>query len=194
MATHSNVLAWRIPGMAEPDGLPSMGSHRIRHDWSDLAAVTAARSCAVIFAGSGLSSHKSDAVMLTPLNKGETKAPWAQVRPCNYLITKVICSSVLLTRLPRCLSGKESTCQGRRGGFDPWIGRIPWRTKWQPTLVFLPGESLRQRNLAGYSPQGSQDWAQMYTRPFKWQSWYVNSSMGVGLVGTLFYLLILKQF
>ena len=38
MATHSSVLAWRIPGMGEPDGLPSMGSHRVGHDWSDLAA------------------------------------------------------------------------------------------------------------------------------------------------------------
>ena len=42
MATHSSVLAWRIPGTGEPDGLPSMGSHRVRHDWSDLAAVAAA--------------------------------------------------------------------------------------------------------------------------------------------------------
>ena len=38
MATHSSVLAWRIPGMGEPGGLPSMGSHRVRHDCSDLAA------------------------------------------------------------------------------------------------------------------------------------------------------------
>ena len=38
MATHSSVLAWRIPGMAEPGGLPSMESHRVGHDWSDLAA------------------------------------------------------------------------------------------------------------------------------------------------------------
>ena len=38
MATHSNVLVWRIPGAAEPDMLPSVGSHRVRHDWSDLAA------------------------------------------------------------------------------------------------------------------------------------------------------------
>ena len=37
MATHSSVLAWRIPGMGEPGGLPSMGSHRVGHDWSDLA-------------------------------------------------------------------------------------------------------------------------------------------------------------
>ena len=38
MATHSSVLAWRIPGTEEPCGLPSMGSHRVGHDWSDLAA------------------------------------------------------------------------------------------------------------------------------------------------------------
>ena len=41
MATHSSVLAWRIPGMAEPDRLSSMGSHRVRHDWRDWAAVVA---------------------------------------------------------------------------------------------------------------------------------------------------------
>ena len=38
MATHSSVLAWRIPGMGEPGGLPSVGSHRVGHDWNDLAA------------------------------------------------------------------------------------------------------------------------------------------------------------
>ena len=41
MATHSSVLAWRIPGMGEPGGLPSMGSHRVGHDWSNLAAAAA---------------------------------------------------------------------------------------------------------------------------------------------------------
>ena len=46
MATHSSVLAWRIPGMGEPGRLPSMGSHRARHDWSDAAA--AAADCSVV--------------------------------------------------------------------------------------------------------------------------------------------------
>ena len=41
MATHSSVLAWRVPGTAEPGGLPSMGSHRVGHDRSDLAAAAA---------------------------------------------------------------------------------------------------------------------------------------------------------
>ena len=44
MATHSSVLAWRIPGMGEPGGLPSQGWHRVGHNWSDLAA--AAAECA----------------------------------------------------------------------------------------------------------------------------------------------------
>ena len=43
MATHSSVLAWRIPGTGEPGGLPSMGSHNVGHDWSDLAAVSSSR-------------------------------------------------------------------------------------------------------------------------------------------------------
>ena len=40
------------------------------------------------------------------------------------------------------------------GGFDSWIGKVPWRRKWQPTPVFLPGKSHGQRSLAGYSPCG----------------------------------------
>ena len=45
MATHSSVLAWRIPGTGEPGGLPSLGSHRVGHDCSDLAAAAAAFLC-----------------------------------------------------------------------------------------------------------------------------------------------------
>ena len=52
-------------------------------------------------------------------------------------------------------SGKEPACQCRRHkrhGFDPWVGKIPCRRAWQPTPVFLPGESHGQRSLEGYSP------------------------------------------
>ena len=45
MATHSSVLAWRIPGTGEPGRLPSMGSHRVGHDWSNLAAAAAWLTC-----------------------------------------------------------------------------------------------------------------------------------------------------
>ena len=54
--------------------------------------------------------------------------------------------------LPRWHSGKDSACQCRRLEFDLWVGKIPWRRKWQPTPVLFPGESHRQRSLAGYSP------------------------------------------
>ena len=63
-------------------------------------------------------------------------------------------------------SVKESTCQcrkSRRYGFEPWVRKIPWGMKCQPTPVFLPGKPHRQRNLVGYSPWGCQrvgcDWA-----------------------------------
>ena len=61
---------------------------------------------------------------------------------------------------PGGASGKESTCQCRRHKrhrFDPWLGKIPWRRAWQPTLVFLPGESHGQRSLEGYSPYDCKD-------------------------------------
>ena len=49
------------------------------------------------------------------------------------------------------LSGKESTCQCRGRRFDPWVGKVPWRRKWQPTPIFLPGKSHGQRSPAGYN-------------------------------------------
>ena len=60
--------------------------------------------------------------------------------------------------LPRWFSGKESACQGRRLGFDPWVRKIPWKWKWHPTPVFLPGKSHKQRSLATMGLQKSQKW------------------------------------
>ena len=57
-------------------------------------------------------------------------------------------------------SGKEPTCQCRRlkrYGSDPWVRKIPWRRKWQPTPVFLPGKFRGQRSLVGYSPWGRKE-------------------------------------
>ena len=52
------------------------------------------------------------------------------------------------------------TCQCRRQkrcGFDPWVGKIPWSRAWQPTRVFVPGESHRQTSRVGYSPEGREE-------------------------------------
>ena len=52
--------------------------------------------------------------------------------------------------LPRWLTWKEHTYKCRRRKFDPWVGKIPCKRKWQPTLVFLPGKFHGQRSLVGY--------------------------------------------
>ena len=59
--------------------------------------------------------------------------------------------------LPWSLSGEESSRRPRRRGFEPWVGKIPWRRVWQPTPVFLPGEFHGQSSLAGYSPWGTKN-------------------------------------
>ena len=61
---------------------------------------------------------------------------------------------------PGGTSGKEHACQCRRPKrhkFNPWERKILWRREWQLTLVFLPGESHRQKSLVGYSPQGHKE-------------------------------------
>ena len=57
-------------------------------------------------------------------------------------------------------TGKEPACQHKRhkrSGFNPWVGKIPWRRAWQPTPEFLPGKFHGQRSLAGYSPLGCKE-------------------------------------
>ena len=63
----------------------------------------------------------------------------------------------ILENTPGSASGKESACQCKRLRFDPRVRKIPWRRKWQPTAVFLPGESHRPRNLTGCSPWGHEE-------------------------------------
>ena len=72
MATHSSILAWRIPGMGEPGGLPSTGLHRVGHDWSDLAAAAAAAtvslgSLSICIIGVGLMPGQSTYLKLEPI-------------------------------------------------------------------------------------------------------------------------------
>ena len=75
-------------------------------------------------------------------------SPWG---PKESDATEQECTSFLW------LSGREPACQFReskRHRFNPWVWKIPWRRKWQPTPVILPRKSHGQRNLAGYSPWG----------------------------------------
>ena len=66
------------------------------------------------------------------------------------LITPLI-TQLLINDFP---DSKASCLQCRRPGFDPWVGKIFWSRKWQPTPVLLPGKSHGRRSLVGYSPWG----------------------------------------
>ena len=94
---------------------------------------------------------------------------------------------------------KESACQcrrRRRHGFDPWVRKVPRRRKWQPTPVFLPGESHGQRSLVGYSPCGYKElnmfeWLSMHSQVFLhcyitiWHLLYALWALGVSLIAQL---------
>ena len=79
-------------------------------------------------------------------------------------------STLVNLRLPWWLSEKEFSCQCRRRWFDPWVRNIPWRRKWLPTQVFLPGKSHGQKSLVGYSPWGCKkvryDWTTLVNLSF----------------------------
>ena len=78
------------------------------------------------------------------------RVPWT-ARRSNQSILKEISPG------PLWLSWQRSHLQCRRPGFDPWIGKTPWRSEWQPTPVFLPGEFQGQRTVAGYSLWGPKE-------------------------------------
>ena len=89
MATHCSVLAWRIPGTGEPGWLPSMGSHRVGHDWSDLAAA-AAESTFLTFWSLRFLILKQGEIMLTIWFPVSNKSILKVLNSCwhrSYIIT-----------------------------------------------------------------------------------------------------------
>ena len=82
---------------------------------------------------------------------------------CNSILNNLkvaLCPCITRKGFPGSSSGKEPACQCRRlerRGFNPWVRKIPWRRKWQPAPVFLPGKSHGQRSLAGYSTWGCKE-------------------------------------
>ena len=127
MEAHSSILAWKIPWTEECSGYSPWG-----HKESDTTEHTHMERDTVssIHFSFRLGGHNSVYIK------------WEQ------------------RGFPGSTSGKEPTCPCRRckrHGFDPLVGKIPWRRAWQPTPVFLPGESHGQRSLVGYSPQGHKE-------------------------------------
>ena len=79
---------------------------------------------------------------------------WVQMQRTTHCRPELLpCYFISPYSLP---SGSEggSCLKCRRPGFDPWVGKIPWRGKWQPTPVFFPGKSYGQRSLVSYSTRG----------------------------------------
>ena len=73
------------------------------------------------------------------------------------VLTCLILTTTHSCNFPGGLAGKSDCLQCGRPRFDPWVGKIPWRRKWHPTPVFLPGESHRRRSLVGCSPRGHKE-------------------------------------
>ena len=158
MLTHSSVLAWRILGMGEPGGLPSMGSHRVGHNWIDLAAA-AARSFVQSYFFNFLSSVQfSRSVMSDSLRPHELQharppcpSPILRVhsdsRPSSWWCHPAISSSVApFSSCPQYLPASESF---------PMSQLFTWG-----------GQSTGVSALASFLPKQSQGWS-----PSEWTGW-----------------------
>ena len=137
MATHSHVLAWRIPGTGEPGGLLSMGLHRVRHNWSDLAVtehtVTHSREISPTFSSLSLTSWNPS----IPGKLGQLVTYSLPAFPTPSLT----CHPQAVGRgFPGGSGGKKSTCDAGDLGLIPGLGRFPWRRERLLTPVFWPGE------------------------------------------------------
>ena len=78
---------------------------------------------------------------------------WLLLSPFLFLASlsiSLISASLVAQMVKRCP-------QWGRPGFNPWVGKIPWKREWHPTPVFLPGKSHGQRSLVGYSPWGRKE-------------------------------------
>ena len=140
--------------MAESGGLPSMGSHRVGHDWSDLAAA-AANVCDI--SGKQFSQCATFFFLLTVIFDTDF------FMLLRIGITRFFSFVFLFGEKEKFWLRWWRLClQCRRPRFNPWVRRIPRLREWLHTPVFLPGASHGQRSLMGYSRWGCKvrhDWA-----------------------------------
>ena len=131
MATHSSVLAWRIPGMGEPGGMPSMGSHRVRHNWSDLAEAAAQRNRVK----KNGEKRPETSLLMTPCALVRSKRPSFKNNAALGSSVACFCCSYghLLEGVAICGEGNGNPLQYCRLG-NPmdrgaWKGYSPWGRK-----------------------------------------------------------------
>ena len=120
MATHSSVLAWRIPGTGEPGGLLSMGSHRVRHDWSDLAAAAAGLAWWAAVYGVAQSWTRLKWCSSSSSSRIVPNALSQRIKQLHFLPRVVqihmIADTIFLKILKAWTWGHS---------FNPWLGKIP---------------------------------------------------------------------
>ena len=164
MATHSSVLAWRIPGTGEPGGLPSMGSHRVGHDWSDLAAAFWSilvhwflkHQCSLL--PSPVSVQFSRSVMSDSLwpHKLQHARP-----PCPSPTPRVYPNSCPLSRW--C----NPTISSSVFPFSSWSQSFPASGSFQMSQLFTSGgQRIGVSASASVLPMNIQDWF-----PLGWTGW-----------------------
>ena len=135
MAIHCRILAWEIPWTEEPGGLWSLVSQRVGHDWTHTDTHTHRHT------------HRHTGSFRSFM---QDLVSWPEIepRPCFLFFSNPSSN---------CLRWQSVCLQCWRLGFDPWVGKILWRRKWQPTPVFLPGNFHGQRSLVGYNPWGHKE-------------------------------------
>ena len=172
MATHSCILDWGIPWTEEPGRLQSKGLQRGGHNWV-IKQLHATKHyiyfmCTTLylnfcpnFSPLTTKSLVSITIQSTSFIHIALPSPIPSGQHCSGLCISVFICSVyldstydwasLVAQRLKHLSGMW------RPQFDPWVGKIPWRRKWQPTPVLLLGEVHGGRSLIGYSPRGRKE-------------------------------------
>ena len=139
-------LPGESPWTKDPGGIQSMGSQRVRHNWA-----TKHNTVLWNYVVNTQSLASKDPVLQSPM------LLWFK-NFYNLALMSTEMRGLCCTRpLLWWLSGEETACQWRRHGFDHWVRKIPWRRKWQPIPVFLPGKSHGERSLEGCSPWGRKE-------------------------------------
>ena len=132
MATHSSVPAWRIPGTGEPGGLPSMGSHRVEHDWSDLAAAAHTNKVMLKILQARLQQYVNRELPNVQVSFRQGRGPRYQIVNICWIIKKARefhkkSASALLT-MPKPLTLWITTNCGQ---FKRWDYQTTWPASWE---------------------------------------------------------------
>ena len=164
------ALAWKLPWMEEPGRLQSVGSLRVRHDWvTSLSLFTF--------------MHWRRKWQPTPVFLPGESQGWGSLAGCRLwghtesdttgatLQQHMGVGASLVAQMVKNLPARG------RPGFNPWVGKVPWRRVWQPTPVFLPGESSWTEEPGRPESMGLKrvrhDWATQHCTYGHWINWYL---------------------